>query len=183
MSKAFPGRDRCYSAAMALRWVTGFASLSLLVSCNGTAVFDRPDPNACDTGHGCPSVICSCGDGSRFLETTCESGQCQDSAKFCDDRCAEFEGVASVVESTDDVLAMPACNAFCLRIRVNGCDQGCEAVTSECVASDDTCAEATTRFWRCMTENATMECDEGVLRMRGCSDEIPAFCETPKATE
>lgn len=150
-----------------------------VTACNGTAVYDREDPTACDTGHGCESVVCTCGDGSRIADTTCENGSCREASSMCEDRCADFEGVAGVATSVSDTLAVPACSALCLRIRVNGCDLGCDVLTSECVPSDDTCDEAASRFWSCVIGEGVMSCDDGALRIQGCEDEIPSFCATP----
>jgi hypothetical protein len=152
----------------------GFGSLAA-VACNGTTVFDHPDPTACPVGHGCPMVGCACGDGSLALDTTCVSGECRPQAEVCAELCAENDGVVGQFTTPDDRVPVPGCETFCTRLQINGCELGCDTLFSECVESS-TCDATATSFWGCIVNEAVITCDDNVARVEGCDLNELSLC-------
>jgi len=151
-------------------------ALALLPACSGNAVFDAPDPEGCATGHGCPTALCSCVDGAVVIDAACERGACIPTDALCEARCEERGGVASVVETKGDRLAVPDCSLFCDRLAIHGCARDCATVASECVAPSS-CDAAGYRFWACAAGRAVISCEDDAVLVEGCEDDPPASCE------
>ena len=161
------------------RWfalTTLLAIAPLAESCGGTSVFDAVDPKACGSGHGCPTAACLCNDGSAVLDTTCELGSCRDSQALCEERCDSLEGLASVIESSTDEVALPQCEQICARVEINGCELGCDTLFSECVPPTS-CSDAAKSFWDCVASDAVFSCRDNAVRVEGCDTNKLAFCE------
>jgi hypothetical protein len=153
----------------------GLVVALIAVACNGTAVFDAIDPTACAEGHGCPMAACFCADGSVVLDTTCERGDCLPVSDLCLERCEPYGGPASAFGTPGDVVPIPACDTFCDRLEVNGCELGCSMLFSACVEAT-TCDAAAQRFWDCVVERGKLSCDELALRVEGCGEEPAGLC-------
>jgi hypothetical protein len=147
-----------------------------LPGCGGTTVLDAPDPKACASGHGCPMVGCACGDGSVVLDTTCELGKCLPPEEVCADRCADFGGPKSAFASDDDEVPVPGCDTLCTRLQINGCELGCDTLFSTC-RTPSTCSPAAASFWRCVTENAVISCEDNAAHITGCDATAYGLCE------
>jgi hypothetical protein len=145
-------------------------------NCGGTVVYDAPDPKACGAGHGCPMAGCSCGDGTVILDTTCELGECIPVEEVCADRCADRGGPIVGFGSEDDEVPVPNCDTFCTRLFVNDCELGCDTLFSSCLKPSN-CDQAASRFWRCVTEDAVLSCDDNALVIEGCDGSALGLCE------
>ena len=147
-----------------------------IAGCGGTSVFDAVDPEACGSGHGCPTAGCVCNDGTVVLDTTCALGKCQDVNELCEDRCDSLEGLASVTVSDSDEVALVHCEEICARIEINGCKLGCETLFSECLAPS-TCSSAAESYWDCVASSAVITCRDNAVQIEGCDPAQLAFCE------
>lgn len=165
-------------ASSLLRSIASTSALLLaawFVGCGGTTVVDAPDPKACASGHGCPTVACRCGDGSVIVDTTCQLGECLDESAVCDDRCADFEGVSAVVASADDNVAIPHCDTFCTRAEINGCELGCDTFFSQCLVPS-ACSAPAAAYWECVAAQGVMTCGDNALRITNCDASELALC-------
>jgi hypothetical protein len=151
-------------------------ALAGAAACSGTAVFDSPNPDGCDTGHGCPVVTCACGDESILIDSTCELGKCVSAEAICTDRCAERGGTASFLASESDILPLPTCPLLCDRMYVNGCKIGCELFASECRPSGAICGAAASDFWECVAGRGQLSCEDGALAVKGCGELPIEYC-------
>jgi hypothetical protein len=146
-----------------------------IAACNGTAIYDAIDPDACAEGHGCPMAACSCTDGSVVLDTTCQRGVCAGVQDVCLERCEPYGGPKSAFGTPNDVVPIPACDTFCDRLRVNDCELGCPMLFSECV-EPLSCDLAATQFWDCVVERGKLSCSDLALRIEGCGEEPTGLC-------
>ncbi len=159
--------------------VLGLAAFGLagsIVGCGGTSVFDAVDPEACGSGHGCPTAACVCNDGSAVLDTTCALGKCQDAKDVCEDRCDALGGLASITLSQTDEVALVHCEEVCARIEINGCKLGCETLFSECL-QPSTCSATAESYWNCVASSAVITCRDNAVQIEGCDTAELAFCE------
>lgn len=148
----------------------------------GKVLYNATDPKQCATGHGCPMVVCSCNDTSFMIDSTCELGECIGADTICADRCKDSEGLASVVATKDDDVAIPACEVLGQRMYVNGCKIGTELVASTCEEDDVDCSIIAGDFWSCVVGRGILSCKRGALRVEGCADVLPDLCTVSAAT-
>lgn len=161
---------------LAVLGLIAFAAATSVAACSGTAVFDAVDPEACGSGHGCPTAACTCNDGSVILDTSCALGKCRDVNELCEERCDSLQGVASVKESETDEVALLHCEEFCARIEINDCALGCETLFSECLAPSS-CSDAAKQYWDCVASSAVITCRDNAVQIEGCDPALLAFCE------
>lgn len=153
--------------------------VSTLPGCSGTSVYDQNDPLECGVGNGCGVVVCSCDDGSYMIDSRCEAGKCLDAAEECKDRCGTFGAVTQVVASEGDTFGMGGCEALQERMLINGCKEGVELFSTECVPEKD-CSDGSRAFWNCVVGEAVLSCKNGALRAVGCDVPPPlALCTPP----
>lgn len=142
----------------------------------GSVLYNATDPKQCATGHGCPMVVCSCGDKSFMIDSTCELGECVAAETVCKDRCEDYDGVSSILTTKTDDVAIPACDILDQRMYVNGCKIGADLVSSTCEADDVDCSLLGDEFWNCVVGRGILSCKRGALRVDGCEDLTPEAC-------
>jgi hypothetical protein len=160
---------------IAIALLAGAGALTA-AACNGTAVFDAPDPDACASGHGCPMVACACADGSAMLDTTCSRGHCGSPDEICLDRCEPFGGLIGTLATADDEVAVPGCDTFCTRLDIHGCELGCDTLFSACRAPSS-CSEGAGAFWQCVVNDAVLTCIDNAVRVERCEVSQLGICD------
>ena len=121
-------------------------------------------------------AACACADGSVIMDTTCELGECLGVEGVCEERCAEFDGLASTFETEDDEVPVPDCDTFCTRVLVNDCELGCDTLFSQCL-KPTRCEPPAAAFWRCVEQQAVLSCVDNAVRIEGCDVSNNLFCE------
>ena len=178
--RSAPSRSRFGARATATVLSLGALALGALApACSGTSVYDKPDPLECGLGSGCGMVICTCGDGSYAIDSRCEAGNCLDANEECKDRCGAFGAPSQVVSSASDTFGMASCEALDDRMLINGCKEGTELFSTECMP-DATCSDESRKFWACIVGESVLSCRGGALHSTGCDVPPPlAICTPP----